>query len=96
MLRALRDQYPGAVYHVMARGDEGKVVFETDENRSVFLARLEQVCAPNHPSAAKYSPTMIISNEIWGSTMMGSYSGLRGRSSIVSCLHPSGEVVFTE
>ena len=29
MARPLRFQYPGAVYHVMARGDGGKRVFET-------------------------------------------------------------------
>jgi hypothetical protein len=33
MPRALRYQYHGAVYHLMARGDGGKAVFETDEDR---------------------------------------------------------------
>ena len=32
MARPTRFQYPGAVYHVMARGDGGKVVFETVSN----------------------------------------------------------------
>jgi REP element-mobilizing transposase RayT len=32
------------VYHVMARGDGGKVVFETDDDRLVFLKRLEETC----------------------------------------------------
>lgn len=45
MPRALRHQYPGAVYHVMARGDGGKAVFEGDDDRKVFLFRLGQVCA---------------------------------------------------
>ncbi len=40
MTRTLRFQYPGAVYHVMARGDGGKMVFETDDDRLVFLKRL--------------------------------------------------------
>ena len=44
MPRALRHQYPGAVYHVMARGDGGKAVFETDEDGKSFLFRLGQVC----------------------------------------------------
>lgn len=30
MPRALRYQYPGALHHVIARGDGGKEVFETD------------------------------------------------------------------
>ncbi len=45
MPRALRYQYPGALYHVMARGDGGKAVFETDEDRNGFLSRLGKVCA---------------------------------------------------
>ena len=44
MPRALRHQYPGAVYHVMARGDGGKTIFETDDDRKLFLYRLGKVC----------------------------------------------------
>ncbi len=44
MARPLRFQYPGAIYHVMARGDGGKVVFGSDEDRLVFLKRLEEAC----------------------------------------------------
>jgi putative transposase len=44
MARPLRFQYPGAVYHVMARGDGGKRIFETDEDHTVFIARLGEVC----------------------------------------------------
>ena len=44
MPRALRHQYPGAVYHVRARGDGGKTIFENDEDRKGFLFRLGQVC----------------------------------------------------
>ncbi len=36
-----RFQYPGAIYHVMARGDGGKTVFESDDDRLVLLKRLE-------------------------------------------------------
>lgn len=44
MARPLRFQYPGAIYHLMARGDGGKAVFEIDDDRLVFLKRLEEVC----------------------------------------------------
>lgn len=44
MPRTLRHEYPGAVYHVMARGDGGKRVFEDDEDRKGFLFRLGKVC----------------------------------------------------
>ena len=36
MARPLRFEYPGAVYHVMARGDGGKAVFEEDRDRRDF------------------------------------------------------------
>ncbi len=44
MARPLRFQYAGACYHVMARGDGGKTIFEDDEDRKVFIARLGEVC----------------------------------------------------
>jgi putative transposase len=47
MARPIRFQYPGAIYHVMARGDGGKSVFETDDDRKSFVFRLGQVCT-NH------------------------------------------------
>ncbi|MFZ9936912.1 MAG: hypothetical protein ACO3JG_07600 [Luteolibacter sp.] len=40
----MRFQYPGAIYHVMARGDGGKAILETDD-RLVFLKRLRETCA---------------------------------------------------
>lgn len=40
MPRALRHEYPGAVYHVMARGDGGKAIFEGDDDRKAFLFRI--------------------------------------------------------
>ena len=44
MARQPRFQYPGAVYHVMARGNGGDAVFVTDDDRKSFLHRLGQVC----------------------------------------------------
>ena len=44
MARPSRFQYPGAIYHVMARGDGDKEVFETDDDRRSFIHRLGQVC----------------------------------------------------
>jgi REP element-mobilizing transposase RayT len=40
----LRFQYPGALYHIMARGDGGKVIFEDDDDRKSFIHRLGWVC----------------------------------------------------
>jgi hypothetical protein len=40
MPRALRIEYPGAIYHVMNRGDHREPVFEDGFDRSRFLATL--------------------------------------------------------
>src|SRR5436190_13635848 len=40
MARKLRIQYPGAIYHVMNRGDRREAIFEDDEDRRLFLETL--------------------------------------------------------
>jgi hypothetical protein len=44
MARPLRFQYPGAVYHVMARGDGGKFIYESKDDSLPFLDWLGRVC----------------------------------------------------
>jgi putative transposase len=44
MARPLRFVYPGAVYHVMARGDGGKKLFLTDSDHLLFLDWLDGAC----------------------------------------------------
>jgi putative transposase len=44
MARALRFRYPGAIYHVMARGDGSRTVFENKDDCEVFLHRLGEAC----------------------------------------------------
>ena len=44
MARQLRFQYPGAVYHVMARGDGGKPLFISKDDHESFVYWLERVC----------------------------------------------------
>ena len=44
MARGLRIEYPGAVYHVMCRGDQREPIFATDADREVFLATLGEGC----------------------------------------------------
>jgi putative transposase len=45
MARQPRFEYPGAIYHVMARGNGGDEVFVTDDDQKAFLFRLGQVCS---------------------------------------------------
>jgi len=44
MSRRLRIEYPGAMYHVMNRGDQRGAVFRDDEGRQKFLATLAEAC----------------------------------------------------
>ncbi len=43
MSRPIRIEYPGAVYHVTAQGNEKKTVFKDDLDRTSFLNTLHQV-----------------------------------------------------
>jgi REP element-mobilizing transposase RayT len=44
MPRKLRVQYPGAIYHVMNRGDRRDAIFADDQDRWRFLQTLGQAC----------------------------------------------------
>lgn len=44
MARPLRYEAAGAVYHVMARGDGGKQVFEEDKDRYGWIDLMERAC----------------------------------------------------
>jgi putative transposase len=44
MPRKLRVQYPGAIYHVMNRGDRREPIFEDNQDRRRFLETLGQTC----------------------------------------------------
>src|SRR5512145_3448235 len=44
MVRPLRIEYPGAVYHVMTRGNNRQVIFHDDEDRTAYLEKLLRYC----------------------------------------------------
>ena len=44
MARKLRVQYPGAIYHVMSRGDHQEVIFRDADDRQLFLRTLDEGC----------------------------------------------------
>jgi putative transposase len=44
MARKARVQYPGAVYHVMDRGDQREAIFCDDQDRERFMVTLGQAC----------------------------------------------------
>src|SRR5882757_5341040 len=45
MARKLRVEYPGAIYHVMNRGDRGEPIFLDETDYQLFLTTLGQACA---------------------------------------------------
>jgi putative transposase len=44
MARKLRVEYPGAIYHVMSRGDRREAIFRDDQDQERFLNTLGEVC----------------------------------------------------
>ena len=44
MARKLRVQYPGAICHVMNRGDPREAIFIDDQDRELFLDTLGEAC----------------------------------------------------
>src|SRR6266536_987146 len=44
MPRKLRVEYPGAIYHVINRGDRREAIFRDDADRKLFLATLGECC----------------------------------------------------
>ena len=45
MARRLRVEFPGAIYHVMNRGDRREDIFHDDQDRHRFLETLGEACA---------------------------------------------------
>src|SRR5436190_4714747 len=45
MARKLRIQYPGAIYHIVSRGDHRERIFKDDRDRQRFLDTLGESCA---------------------------------------------------
>jgi putative transposase len=45
MARSVRIEFPGAFYHVMARGNRREAIFKDEEDRSRFVQSLGEACA---------------------------------------------------
>ena len=45
MALKIRVEYPGAIYHLMNRGNRREAIFKNDSNRELFLETLSEVCA---------------------------------------------------
>jgi len=85
MARKLRMEYPGAIYHVMNRGDRREPIFKDDEDRQRFLTALGQACGktgwqihalclmPNHFHLVVETPQAnLVAGMKW---LLGTYTG---------------------
>jgi hypothetical protein len=53
MSRKLRIEYPGAMYHVMNRGDQREDIFRDDEDRQRFLSTMGEKGVPKDSEAGR-------------------------------------------
>ena len=64
MARKLRVEYPGAIYHVMNRGDRREPIFLANADRQRFVQTLAKACAKTaclcvpHPDRAWAGPRL--------------------------------------
>lgn len=54
MSRQWRIEYPGAIYHVLSRGNNHQNIFNTDDDRHLFLDMLEELSGRFHISVYAY------------------------------------------
>ena len=83
MARKPRGQYPGAVYHVMSRGNRRERIFVDDQDRRKFLQTLNEVCQKtgwqvhayclmdNHFHAAVEAPEPNLHGIVGGASLRG-------------------------
>jgi REP element-mobilizing transposase RayT len=85
MARKLRVEYPGALYHVLNRGDRREPIFKDDRDRQKFVQALAAVCArtgwqvhayvlmPNHFHFVVETPQPnLVAGMKW---LLGTYTG---------------------
>jgi putative transposase len=85
MARKLRVEYPGAVYHVINRGDRREPIFRDDEDRLRFISTLAEACTktgwqvhalclmPNHFHLVVETPRAnLVAGMKW---FLGAYTG---------------------
>src|SRR6266481_5329304 len=60
MPRQLRIEYPGAIYHVMNRGDQREDIFADDDDRRRFRSTLEEACTKTEWQVHACTPIIIV------------------------------------
>ena len=55
MPRSIRIEFPGAFYHVVARGNRREAIFFDDDDRCAFLKTLGEACAMRRLSTERFA-----------------------------------------
>ena len=63
MARKMRVQYPGAIYHVMNRGDHSEVIFRDERDPDMFIATLAEACGIPAPAGLDGSSLIPVLHE---------------------------------
>ena len=96
MARKLRVEYPGAIYHLMNRGDRRESIFKDDEDRQRYLGTLGEACVKTGWQVHAYC---LMSNQSFSSGDRNSagQSG-QGNEMAFGCLHlpvqPAAQAVW--
>jgi REP element-mobilizing transposase RayT len=53
-MRKPRIHYPGAAYHVMARGVDGRDIFVDDDDRRIFIGKFRTICGQHSARVIAY------------------------------------------
>jgi hypothetical protein len=75
MPRKTRVEFPGAVYHLLDRGDRREPVFRDEGDREVFLATLGQACQRTGWCVIR-TRTCVPNKWIAGALALGHVSGI--------------------
>src|SRR5437867_3982195 len=95
MARKLRIEYPGAIYHIMSRGDRRELIFTDDKDRELFLQTLSEACEktgwrvhayclmPNHFNLVVETPQAnLVVGMKW---LLGTYGSIGGTNFLAIC-----------
>ncbi len=80
MPRMMRVQYPGAIYHIMNRGDRRENIFVDDVDRQDFLKTLAEACQKTSWQMHAYCLMKIISILWWRLPMRTLWRACAGSS----------------
>ena len=61
MARPMRIEYPGAVYHVICRGNNRQTIFRDDADRKRYLEKLSVYCQEKNVDLLSYC---LLSNHV--------------------------------